>query len=113
MMDRSSDPTREVALIALKGSAYPTETLRQVILYAFDQVCFSMTEEEIDQFLDGLRDTQWRDVNRNLLSSLKELYAVILGEAPRLLHEDSGGNEKLDARIREAISNAEDGVTSY
>ena len=55
MTARSADAAREVALIALKGSAYPTETLRQVINYAFDQLCFSMSAAELDQLLDNLR----------------------------------------------------------
>jgi len=54
-MSIHADAPSRIALMALKGSAYPTETLREVIAYAFDQLCFSMSEAELDQFLDGLR----------------------------------------------------------
>ena len=57
MMAKAADPTREVAIIALKGSAYPTETMRQVLAYAFGQLCWSMSDPELEALLADLRHT--------------------------------------------------------
>ena len=45
-----------------------------------------------------------------LLEALKKLYALVEGECPSLLDEDSGGDSRLDIEIRAAIAKAE-GVT--
>ncbi|MGX9694445.1 hypothetical protein ACTJNK_29180 [Achromobacter anxifer] len=37
---------------------------------------------------------------------LQELHALVWGECPSLLNEDSGGNSALDMRIRDAIDSA-------
>jgi len=39
-----------------------------------------------------------------LSSLLEELYALVNGECPSLLNEDSGGNSRLDLEIKEAIT---------
>lgn len=54
-MPRAADPTREVALIALSRSASPNDTLKEVIAYAFDQLCWTQGEPELEQLLAGLR----------------------------------------------------------
>lgn len=41
-----------------------------------------------------------------LLSVLENLHALVWGECPSLLNEDSGGNSALDMDILDAISNA-------
>ncbi|MNL54803.1 hypothetical protein D3C87_1781660 [compost metagenome] len=42
-----------------------------------------------------------------LLDCLRELYAIVRGECPSLLNEDSGGNAELELAIVEAIAKAE------
>lgn len=42
-----------------------------------------------------------------LLSALKELVAVVRGECPSLLNEDSGGDARLSMAVDAAISTAE------
>ena len=41
-----------------------------------------------------------------LLEALKKLYALVEGECPSLLDEDSGGDSRLDIEIRAAIAKA-------
>jgi hypothetical protein len=43
----------------------------------------------------------------DLLAALKELHALVWGECPSLLNEDSGGSARLDMEIRNAIVKAE------
>lgn len=43
----------------------------------------------------------------DLLDALKELVAVVRGECPSLLEEDSGGSALLDMAIEDAIAKAE------
>lgn len=50
-----ADPTREVALIALGGWHYPNDALREVIAYAFDQLCWSLNDRELLELIDGLK----------------------------------------------------------
>lgn len=42
-----------------------------------------------------------------LLSCLKDLHAMVWGECPSLLNEDSGGSAHLDLDIRSAIAEVE------
>ena len=42
----------------------------------------------------------------DLLGALEELYAMVWGECPRLLNEDSGGDARLDSKIKDAITKA-------
>lgn len=42
-----------------------------------------------------------------LLECLRELYAIVRGECPSLLNEDSGGNAELELAIIDAIAKAE------
>jgi hypothetical protein len=39
--------------------------------------------------------------------ALRELHAMVLGECPALLNEDSGGNGELDLSIRAALEGGE------
>lgn len=41
---------------------------------------------------------------RALAEALRDLYAVVEGECPHLLNEDSGGDAALDARIQDALA---------
>ena len=41
-----------------------------------------------------------------LLTALEELYAMVKGECPSLLNEDSGGCARLDMAIEDAINKA-------
>lgn len=43
----------------------------------------------------------------DLLECLRELYAIVRGECPRLFNEDSGGNAELEMAIIDAIAKAE------
>ena len=43
----------------------------------------------------------------DLLAALTELHAMVWGESPSLLNEDSGGCARLDMAIRAAIAKAE------
>lgn len=55
-MTRSPDPTRDLALIALNGApGQHVTTLKQVIDYAFDQLCWRMTPDELEAVIDGLK----------------------------------------------------------
>jgi hypothetical protein len=40
------------------------------------------------------------------VDSLEELHAMVWGECPSLLNEDSGGCERLDSEIRAALAKA-------
>ena len=42
----------------------------------------------------------------DLLAALEELYAMVKGECPSLLNEDSGGCARLDMAIEDAINKA-------
>jgi hypothetical protein len=44
------------------------------------------------------REALQREIDR-LQEALKELHAMVMGECPSLLDEDSGGNARLDADI--------------
>ena len=39
-----------------------------------------------------------------MASCLRELYAMVMGECPSLLDEDSGGNARLEIAIRDIIA---------
>ena len=41
--------------------------------------------------------------NTRLRAALEELHAMVWGECPSLLNEDSGGNARLDLEIRAAL----------
>lgn len=47
------------------------------------------------------------DSYAEMLAALKELRALVRGECPSLLNEDSGGDARLDLAIEAAIANAE------
>lgn len=52
---RAADPAREVAMIALSGSSGQyVDTLREVIDYAFDQLCWRMTTSDLVDLLGSL-----------------------------------------------------------
>jgi hypothetical protein len=51
----------------------------------------------------GLTD----DINTDMLAALKELHALVRGECPSLLNEDSGGDARLDLSVRAVIAKAE------
>jgi aminoglycoside phosphotransferase len=40
---------------------------------------------------------------RALAAALKDLHAMVWGECPSLLNEDSGGDAELDTRIRQLL----------
>ncbi len=42
----------------------------------------------------------------DLLAALEELHALVWGECPSLLNEDSGGDARLDMAIRDALAKA-------
>lgn len=44
-----------------------------------------------------------RERIRALEKALEELHAMVRGECPRLLNEDSGGSAELDLRIRSLL----------
>lgn len=44
---------------------------------------------------------------REAIELLKELHAMVWGECPSLLNEDSGGSAHLDLRIRAALAEME------
>lgn len=44
----------------------------------------------------------------DLVKALGDLYAVVWGECPSLLNEDSGGDASLDMRICELLSKAKE-----
>lgn len=43
----------------------------------------------------------------DLLDALQQLHALVWGECPSLLNEDSGGNSALDMQIQGAIESAQ------
>lgn len=47
-----------------------------------------------------------------LLECLRELYAIVRGECPRLLDEDIGGNGELELAIVDAIAKASSSSSS-
>lgn len=52
---RAADPAKEVAMIALSGSSGQyVDTLREVIDYAFDQLCWRMTTPDLVDLLGSL-----------------------------------------------------------
>lgn len=54
-MERSPEPLREIALIALKGSeAFPTSALVEIIEHAFEQLCWRHSPPELEKLLAGL-----------------------------------------------------------
>lgn len=47
-MTKDADPTREVARIALTPTRnYDSDTLREIIKYAFGQLCWGMTDAQL------------------------------------------------------------------
>jgi hypothetical protein len=54
----------------------------------------------------SLRNVQIACAAPELLAALKELRAIVKGECPSLLNEDSGGSARLDMQIDEAIAKA-------
>lgn len=57
---------------------------------------------ENEVHLNNERTKAWEQRDK-LLSALKELYALVWGECPSLLNEDSGGDVKLDEAVKKAI----------
>jgi hypothetical protein len=53
-MAQSTDPGREIALLSLQISQ-PTDMLDHVIRYAFDQLCWRRSSNELDALLKDLR----------------------------------------------------------
>lgn len=51
-----------------------------------------------------------RAINAELVAALEDIHALVCGECPSLLNEDSGGNAKLDAQIRTALVKAREQV---
>lgn len=49
------------------------------------------------------REKKLQQENERLREALKELHAMVKGECPSLLDEDSGGNARLDMQIEQAI----------
>jgi len=45
--------------------------------------------------------------SRDMYEALKELYAVVKGECPSLLDEDSGGDSRLALEIESVLAKAE------
>ena len=62
----------------------------------------------IAEEIRALSPEGWVGVRREDLTelheSLAELHALVVGECPRLLDEDSGGDAGLDIRIRAALA---------
>lgn len=86
------------------SSDFGQEILR--CLSADDFPCLEEgTEEQMDE--EARANTRLCAAAPELLAELKELYAVVRGECPSLLNEDSGGNAEQDARILAAIAKAE------
>lgn len=57
LLTRSTDPAREVALLALEGSPYqPAQALEAVFRYAFEQLGFHRTDDQLLALVDELRD---------------------------------------------------------
>ena len=65
----------------------------------------------IAEEIRALSPEGWVGVRREDLTelheSLAELHALVVGECPRLLDEDSGGDAGLDIRIRAALARGE------
>lgn len=53
---------------------------------------------DIDALQNRLKDAE------ELAKALKELRALVEGECPSLLNEDSGGDSKLEMQIEEALA---------
>jgi len=49
---------------------------------------------------------------KKLRDALTELYALVRGECPSLLNEDSGGDAQLDLRIQALVSDTSQDRTS-
>lgn len=81
-----SDPNAEFFPIDLEAAANEIERLRKAV------------DREIDN---------WKKRNRSACAAeraLQELHAMVWGECPSLLNEDSGGNARLDHDIRALIA---------
>lgn len=65
-----------------------------------------------------LGEVCWPGINRDLMDvkklrdALTELYALVRGECPSLLNEDSGGDAQLDLRIQALVSDTSQDRTS-
>lgn len=62
--------------------------------------------------VDTLAKDSEPSITRQLLYTLKDLVAVVRGECPGLLDEDSGGDARLDAQIDQVIAQAEGRASS-
>ena len=90
------------------------EVSRQAVHEVADEV--ARLEDRVATFLqetEGLREviiTKHEQIacleasNARLSVLLMELYALVKGECPSLLNEDSGGNAKLSLEIVEAVA---------
>lgn len=59
---RSTDPGREIALLALEGPTFqPGEMLEDVIKHAFDQLCWHRTTPQLEALLASLRELMTED----------------------------------------------------
>lgn len=77
-----------------------------------------LNDNEVITALEGQLTRAWADACEpqppglfaaapQLLGALKELSAVVRGECPGILNEDSGGDAELAMRIEDAIAKAE------
>ncbi|MNU91089.1 hypothetical protein D3C71_809700 [compost metagenome] len=55
--------------------------------------------------MEGDRDSE--QVVADLLDALQQLHALVWGECPSLLNEDSGGNSALDMQVHSAIESGQ------
>ena len=60
------------------------------------------TGMEVDAEAKPVIKSEWE----RMVACLEELYAMVNGECPALLNEDSGGNARLDLAIQEALKTA-------
>ena len=85
----------------------------KIIAY-FDgfQVCIAEVEPTEHDVFPHAEYIRAEPVNRQMLYVLTELYAVVKGECPSLLNEDSGGDAELDMQIQDVITAAEQQLAS-
>ena len=58
-----------------------------------------------EAYLLALRELERQEIKlSSCRAALSELYAMVQGECPSLLNEDSGGTARLDIAIQEALS---------
>lgn len=82
------------------------EYLRPILAAMPGRINYGVTDILCDMALDSFTRPTPSSEYVKAVEALKELHAMVWGECSSLLNEDSGGDAKLDLKIKDIIAQA-------